>query len=373
MIFTNEKEGYVNLAKELKGSNGRTAGGNAYFDLINNSCLSGLIGKDRGRNRYYDLYEDIERNLASKKYSHVVSKYKITKNNCKKELSKMFEPVAKIIIRDILNAKKKDVYIKNKNAAQIITALNQLKLCGISMLDKVISKTNELNWYIDINENKVKQLQKLLNELGYGPLKENGIYDEKTDRAWTKFVIELETGDFIKMTNSQVSKANVMIESVGTLQVIEDSVNIFSRWRLNELSKNINGASKIVKVGRKTILVSSIALDALELGLAIENDLTDADKKIGKKTWSTAAVIGGSWVGYLSGIGLGTLTKLGVGKLISSTVGGALGSSVAGPAGTVAGATVSFFMCIILSDCFGNLGGYVVEIVIEDDVYTEQR
>jgi len=53
--------------------------------------------------------------------------------------------------------------------------------------------------------------------------------------------------------------------------------------------------------------VIGIALDALELGTTIYDDLTDADKKLGKKTVSTAASIGGLWGGSLGGAKLGAM------------------------------------------------------------------
>ena len=48
-------------------------------------------------------------------------------------------------------------------------------------------------------------------------------------------------------------------------------------------------------VERKVLLVTGAALDALELYQTVESDLHDADRKIGKKTYSAVAGIGGSW------------------------------------------------------------------------------
>ena len=42
-------------------------------------------------------------------------------------------------------------------------------------------------------------------------------------------------------------------------------------------------------------MVTGAALDALELYQTVESDLHDADRKIGKKTYSVVAGIGGSW------------------------------------------------------------------------------
>ena len=48
-------------------------------------------------------------------------------------------------------------------------------------------------------------------------------------------------------------------------------------------------------------------LDALELGKAIEDDLHDVDGKLGRKTLSTAASIGGQWGGAALGAKLGAM------------------------------------------------------------------
>ena len=69
--------------------------------------------------------------------------------------------------------------------------------------------------------------------------------------------------------------------------------------------KNLKGTGKIVRVAGKTLLVAGVALDALELGIAIDKDLKDTDKKLGEKTVSTAAKIGGRWAGAAAGAQIG--------------------------------------------------------------------
>ena len=54
---------------------------------------------------------------------------------------------------------------------------------------------------------------------------------------------------------------------------------------------------KVVKIAGRILLVAGLALDALEIGLTIYDDLHDADGKLGKKTLSTIVSIGGSWGG----------------------------------------------------------------------------
>lgn len=58
-------------------------------------------------------------------------------------------------------------------------------------------------------------------------------------------------------------------------------------------TKDLKAFGKNVRYAGRTLLIAGVALDTLELGMAIDKDLKDADKKIGKKTVSTAAKIGG--------------------------------------------------------------------------------
>lgn len=55
------------------------------------------------------------------------------------------------------------------------------------------------------------------------------------------------------------------------------------------------------------MLVASVALDVLELDTAIQEDLNDADGKLGRATVSTVASIGGSWAGGALGAKAGAL------------------------------------------------------------------
>ena len=60
-----------------------------------------------------------------------------------------------------------------------------------------------------------------------------------------------------------------------------------------DILKDLDNTGKKVRIAGKILLVGGIALDALELGLAVDSDLKDADRKLGKTTASTVASIGG--------------------------------------------------------------------------------
>lgn len=62
------------------------------------------------------------------------------------------------------------------------------------------------------------------------------------------------------------------------------------------------------------LLVAGSVLDALELCSTIDDNLHDADRKIGKKTYSSAAEISGSWAGSALG------AKGGAGPVLQSAL-----------------------------------------------------
>ena len=70
-------------------------------------------------------------------------------------------------------------------------------------------------------------------------------------------------------------------------------------------TKDLKAFGKTVRYAGRTLLIAGVALDTLELGMAIDKDLKDADKKLGKKTVSTAAKIGGRWAGAAAGAQVG--------------------------------------------------------------------
>ena len=71
--------------------------------------------------------------------------------------------------------------------------------------------------------------------------------------------------------------------------------------------KDLKDTGKKVRIAGKVLLVAGIALDALELGIAVNADLKDADRKLGKTTASTVASIGGRWAGAAAGAKAGAV------------------------------------------------------------------
>ena len=74
-----------------------------------------------------------------------------------------------------------------------------------------------------------------------------------------------------------------------------------------ELLNDLKGTGKAVRISGKVLLVTGIALDTLELGLSIADDLKDEDRKLGKKAATTAFSIGGRWSGAAIGAKAGAV------------------------------------------------------------------
>ena len=99
--------------------------------------------------------------------------------------------------------------------------------------------------------------------------------------------------------------------------------------------KDLQAHGKKVQFKGKILLVAGIALDALELGVAVHEDLTDADKKLGEKTLYTSISIGGRWAGSAIGAQIGAWAGTFTGPAapvavpVLSLVGGIAGSALA--------------------------------------------
>ena len=105
-----------------------------------------------------------------------------------------------------------------------------------------------------------------------------------------------------------------------------------------DILKDFQHSAKVVRIAGRVLLVAGAALDALGLCDVIDGDLHDAHQKIGKKTYSTAASIGGSWAGGALGAKGGALAGAAIGTAIlpglGTAVGGIAGGLLLGVAGS---------------------------------------
>ena len=141
----------------------------------------------------------------------------------------------------------------------------------------------------------------------------------------------IKTGQYVPSSELQISNLN----SINHKEISEDAYRVL---------KDFDGTAKKVRIGARVLLVIGAALEALELYQTVEPDLHDADRKIGKKTYSHVASIVGSWSlsaflsakGAAAGAALGTAIMPGVG----TAVGGVVGSVTLGLVGSFGGSSL---------------------------------
>lgn len=88
-------------------------------------------------------------------------------------------------------------------------------------------------------------------------------------------------------------------------------------------------------------MVAGAALDVLEIGTAIADDLQNPNEKFYPKTIATVASIGGRWGGSIAGAKLGAMGGAAIGTMIlpglGTSVGGTVGGLVLGVVGAFSG------------------------------------
>jgi len=308
------------------------------------------------------------------------------------------ESIAHQLERDLERNEQENNYITDETEKNLKATVSELERCGIST-GSASSKIEKLAWFVGGDPAKIRELQSKLNQLGVNEhLTEDGVYGKKTLAAWEKFISNLEHGTVPTLTwidplQSDLTGITVGRSRYGKTHNLDDALMIGSHpyiridpkpegtetawprgvktdityphinfdprpdsnWLYDQIQSNYNhyrlsdsaydklkdlkGAGKMVHVAGRVLLVAGIALDALELGTTIEADLTDADRKLGKKTLSTAVGIGGSWAGAALGAKLGALAGAATGPVapiaipvlsIVGGIGGALGGDALG-------------------------------------------
>lgn len=273
--------------------------------------------------------------------------------------------IANQLQRDLTRNNQENNYITDYTARKLRDAAGELARCGVSVgfADSAIDR---LAWFVGGDTNKIRQLQQKLNELGLGErLEEDGVYGEKTLRVWSIFLRDLEPGtvptlcwiDVLQRDRTGITigstkngaKAGLNNAFVynhrpyirfdpshngqtgwfrGTKKPIDYSHVNFdklpdSNWLYDQIQsrynhyplsddaynvlKDLKSTGKKVRIAGKVLLVGGVVLDVLELGTAVNADLKDADRKLGRTTALTAASIGGSWAGGALGAKAGAL------------------------------------------------------------------
>ena len=259
---------------------------------------------------------------------------------------------------------------------------------------------------------KVKALQHYLTCLGYGVLIENGVYDEKTHEAWLKFLNDLATGalpsiawvENIEVRNNAIinrfASKNVkkgfqylrldtshgarrgLYRGIGRtidydhinvdfpktditgIKSLEEAKTVAQKIKFlynhhpidnqaHRHLRNFENAAKKVQIGGRILLVGGIALDALELGIAINEEVARTGR-MGKNTLRTTARIGGRWAGAIAGVKTGAAGGAKIGSVVPGTgniIGCIAGAVILGIAGSFTG---------------GKLAEYVVDVTVAE-------
>ena len=363
------------MSRELVGSNREIVGSAAYFEKLHNTHFSGTLRCSRSE----DFARSME-SLAENRFCHLF------KPN--------LEQLVRELERDLEQGLRDNDYIRDENADGLRTALKQLERCGIQCYS-LESTVDDLAWFVAGDEDKIRRLQCKLNELKIGGhLTEDGIYGKKTDTVRSALLDELARGTIPTLrwidplqSNSTGIRAAAKTAKDGRSfsRLIRDGSNtplfradlhpykgnsnyyhvnvdtlpdapvhqqnLAKRLDHAEISKeaydvlkDFQTSAKKVRIAGRVLLVAGSVLDALELCSTIDDDLHDADRKIGKKTYSSAAEIGGSWAGSAlgakggawAGAAIGTAVLPGVG----TAVGGIAGGLILGVAGSFAGSSL---------------------------------
>lgn len=317
--------------------------------------------------------------------------------------------IARQLERDLDDARREGDYITDGTADILRDVVDDLDHCGASTMG-LTGKIDKLAWYVGGDPAKIRRFQRALNSLDPSlHLEEDGVYGKETQHAWLQFLRELENGsvptlcwtDLLQeahtgikirgttngekfgLTNSFVlpnghryirfdppdSGGKKLVRGVKqtidynhiNLDDVADSNYLYdwlhSRYNHYPLSdsaykvlSDLDSTTKKIRIGGKILLVAGAALDALELGLAIDSDLKDADKKLGKTTMSTVASIGGSWAAA---------------ALLAKA--GALAGAATGPAAPFAIPILS-----LLGGVIGSIGGSRLAEYIVDITYIEE-
>ena len=327
------------------------------------------------------------------------------------EIQNMLKKVCDELSNDLDQGDRNKDYILDENGEICFTAIEQCGKAGISCAG-LKNKVEKLMWFVGGNQQKILTLQRNINALGirgtHGWLKEDGVFGEETLSAWNEFLNNFERGtvptlawiDVLKtdmtgieigatkngslagLRNAYVYKKKPYIrfdpshnkqngyfrgqkrtinykhmnfdQVSNTNSVYEKIRERYNHYPLSDeaydLLKNLDDTGKKVRIGGRVLLVAGVVLDTLELGKAINNDLHDADQKIGRKTASTAFSIGGRWADAIGGAELGAYLGAFTGPVVPIAI------PVLGLIGGIAGSFAG-----------DSLGKYVVDITCLGD------
>lgn len=297
--------------------------------------------------------------------------------------------IATTISQDIDRGKQQNDYVKDENAANLVRAVGELERCGVRS-GATAEEIRQLAWFVGGNEADIRKLQQKLNELGVagGSLAVDGVYGKETAKAWGEFLNKLEHGvvptlGWIDPLQSGITNLELSFKTIksgeqfarivqsgtgfpvarldlhpyngnptfyhinsqapkGASQLQQQVVAGIDHMPISknayDILKNFDKSAKTIRVAGRVLLVAGIVSDTLAIGMTIDADLKDADKKIGKKTYSQVAGSIGSWGGAWAGAKLGAMAGASAGTAVAPGLGTVIGGAVLGVVGGIAGA-----------------------------------
>ncbi len=379
-----------------KGSDFLTDVLNYYEYKNNNGKYKGKNGKTICSKEYNEnIVKSVFKNKFPVSFSYGGAKKYVD------EIEKMLKNIYNEIANDIERGKSNNDYIKDENGSKLINAVEELSKSGV-YCGNLKNKIENLMWFVGGNSQQILSLQRNLNALGitgkHGKLKEDGVYGEETLFAYDKFFETISKGNVPVLTiinplQSNITKIETSYKTTKGgakyIQLTKKGVskplvrpdmhpynNIRNYYHLNvsslpnapkfqknlatkldhvqisekayNLLKNFDSTTKKIRIAGKTLLVAGVALDIIQLGVVIDQDLNDADKKIGKKTLHETVSIVGSWGGGFAGAKVGAVAGAGIGTAVlpglGTAIGGTIGAVVFGIAGSYGGEKIADYV-----------------------------
>ena len=247
--------------------------------------------------------------------------------------------IADLLTNDIQKSIMDNNYITDELAHTLIFAEQELFSLGVNI--SIHAQVDKLTWFVGGDPFKIQRLQNKLNALGYGNLSEDGVYGVKTLQAWTQFLRDLEHGTvptlcwvdalqsevtgirigsttngaraglhnafvignhpyirfdptpngvetaWVNGVKRRIDYPHINLDKVENSNWLYDQIQRkYNHYPLSDdaynLLKDLRNTGKKVRIAGKLLLVGGIALDALEIGMAVNEDLHDVDGKLGK-------------------------------------------------------------------------------------------
>ena len=218
------------------------------------------------------------------------------------------EDIARQLQRDLSQNERENNYITDDTARNLRAAVSELEHCGIStgISDSMIERLAWLDplqssWTGIRAATKItrdgRNFSRLVSSESNMPLFRADLHPYKGNTSYYHINVDAlpDASAWQKRLASQLDHTEISKEAYDVL-------------------KDFQHSAKVVRIAGRVLLVAGAALDALELCNVIDGDLHDADQKIGKKTYSTVASIGGSWAGGALGAKGGALAGAAIGR-----------------------------------------------------------